>query len=456
MTPLPRVRALGVPRLTAGLAPGTALSLRDHHRTHGSLPRLDARALVALAEETGLRGRGGAAFPVARKLRAVAAYAGPRGVIVNGCEGEPASRKDAVLLSLAPHLVLDGARLAARALGVRGVTVGVTRPEAERAVRRALGDRRMRGHVVRLPERMVSGEASALLSAVRGGRPLPHGRRVHAAEEGVLLANTETYAQLAVAARLGAERYGAGTLLLTVSGGVPEAAVVEVPVGAPLAYVLHALGADPGLPGVLVGGYHGAWLGAEAARDCVLSPSALPLGAGAVLPLPAATCPLGETLRVARWLAAESALQCGPCRLGLPALAASLEATLRGAAPAPVEAGYGLRGRGACKHPDGAARFVLSALSVFTDDLAAHALSGGCGRPVRESLPLPGPPTATARLTVDWTLCEAHGLCADLLPLSPDGYPSTTSTPLPPELRDRARQAVRTCPALALRLERQG
>ncbi|NGN69202.1 oxidoreductase, partial [Streptomyces sp. A7024] len=427
-------------------------------------------------------------------------------VIVNGCEGEPPSLKDTVLLTRAPHLVLDGAFLAAAALGAEAVAIGVARPRAEACVRAALAERglgrgggrslrRRRGprtDVVRVPERMVSGEASALLRAVRGGPALPAGTRGHATDEGVLLCNAETYAQLAVAARLGADAYAAtgipaepGTLLLTLSGGVPATTVVEAPTGTPLAYLLQALGAAPDLSGVLIGGYHGAWVDRYAAQEVALSHTTLAahgrtLGAGAVLPLPAATCPLGETARVAHWLAAESAGQCGPCRLGLPTLAAQLDAVVRGGGQAALEAlrdsAQSVRGRGACKHPDGSSRMVLSALAAFTDDLAAHVLGAGCGRPVLGVLPLPGtpgtpgaggstepPPDAVegppaARLTVDWTLCEAHGLCADLLPeavrLDADGYPSRTDTPLPAHLTGRARQAVHRCPALALRLMR--
>ncbi|WP_419994868.1 NADH-ubiquinone oxidoreductase-F iron-sulfur binding region domain-containing protein [Streptomyces boninensis] len=516
----PGLRTLGLPRLTAGLTPGAPrLTHRAHLAAHGRLSPLPLPDLISLTEAIALRGRGGAAFAMARKLRAVAAATDGAGerprptVIVNGCEGEPASFKDTVLLTRTPHLVLDGALLAAAALGADTVAFGVARPRAEACIRAALAERGLhrRGagsrsrsrslrhrapqtSVVRVPERMVSGEASALLRAVRGGPSLPAGAaaRAHASDEGVLLCNAETYAQLAIAARLGADAYATtgipaepGTLLLTLSGGVPATTVVEAPTGTPLAYLLQALGAAPDLSGVLIGGYHGAWADPYAAREISLAHTTLAasgrtLGAGAILPLPASTCPLGETARVAHWLAAESAGQCGPCRLGLPTLAGQLDAVVRGEGRAPLAAlrdtARSVRRRGACKHPDGSSRMVLSALAAFTDDLAAHVLGAGCGRPVQGVLPLPGTPGTAAppgsgtpspsdltdppaaRLTVDWTLCEAHGLCADLLPeavrLDADGYPSRTDTPLPAHLTARARQAVHRCPALALRLTR--
>ncbi|MFI1797298.1 NADH-ubiquinone oxidoreductase-F iron-sulfur binding region domain-containing protein [Streptomyces sp. NPDC020379] len=495
---VPEVLALGLPRLTAGFDTALRLDRRAHLAVHGSAPRLTEAQAAELAETVALRGRGGAGFPFARKLRAVGRAARRRGlrpaVVVNGCEGEPACRKDAVLLARAPHLVLDGALLAAEALGAGTLVVGVTRAATEASVRealaeRGLADRRgraLRARVVRLPERLVSGESSALLRAADGGLPLPPGRHTRASEEGLggaptLLSNTETYAQLAVAARLGAGRYAStgtadapGTLLLTVSGAVPEPRVVEVPSGVPLAYALRACGAGPALQGVLTGGYHGAWLDATTAYGATVSHASLAacggaLGAGAVVPLPVDTCPLGETLRVAHWLAAESAGQCGPCRLGLPSVAGALADVLagggRGALEAVREAAGGVRGRGACGHPDGAARFTLSALSAFTDDLAAHVLGGGCGRGTAGALPLPLPAGASAanpesaeRLAVDWTLCEGHGLCAGLLPelvrLGPDGYPALADAGVPTHLRGRALRAVRRCPALALHLDK--
>ncbi|MFI0259879.1 NADH-ubiquinone oxidoreductase-F iron-sulfur binding region domain-containing protein [Streptomyces sp. NPDC017056] len=505
---VPPVYALGLPRLTAGFDQAERLDRRTHLLAHGSPPTLPGHRLAELADAIALRGRGGAGFPLARKLEAVAHHARRSGVrpavVVNGCEGEPACRKDTVLLCRAPHLVLDGALLAADALGARTLVVGVTKDTAETSVRdalaeRGLSDRRrgrsLRARLVRVPERLVSGEASALIRAAGGGPALPPGRRVRAAESGLggaptLFSNAETFAQLAVAARLGAHRYAStgaphepGTLLLTVSGAVPSPAVVEAPSGVPLPYVLQVCAADPAPGGVLVGGYHGAWLDAPTAYGTVVTREALAacggaLGAGAVLPVPAGSCPLGETLRVAHWLAAESSGQCGPCRLGLPALASALAATLSGGGQETLEAvrhaAQAVRGRGACKHPDGAARFVLSALDAFPDDLAAHALAGGCGRETAGVLPLPAPeaadavdgtgtgagnPTAAAgRLAVDWTLCEGHGLCAKLLPeavrLDPDGYPVISDTALPGRLRGRAQRAVRRCPALALRLEK--
>ncbi|MFG2426627.1 NADH-ubiquinone oxidoreductase-F iron-sulfur binding region domain-containing protein [Streptomyces sp. NPDC048590] len=495
---VPEVRVVGLPQLTSGFDLVERLDLAMHLKVHGPLDPMSGERLAEVAEAVSLRGRGGAGFPFGRKLRAVATAAMRRGVrpvvVINGSEGEPACRKDTVLLNRAPHLVLDGALLAAEALGARTLVVAVTRNSTEISVREALGERglserrgqHLRVRVVRTPERMVSGEASAVIRAANGGPALPPGRRERAAESGVagaptLLSNAETFAQLAVAARLGPGRYGhsglsdePGTVLLTVSGSVARPMVIEVPTGVPLRYVLQLAGAPPAPQGVLTGGYHGNWIDSDAAHDAMVSRASLAavggaLGAGAILPIGPETCAIGESLRIANWLAAETAGQCGPCRLGLPAAAGGLSDVMHGGGPAALEAlrevTRAVKGRGACKHPDGSARFLASTLSAFTDDLAAHVLGGGCGRETLGVLPLPAPGhdhreesvPSGERLAVDWTLCRGHGLCADIAPeligLGPDGYPVLADAAVPTHLRGRAQRAVRRCPALALRME---
>src|SRR5262249_35458749 len=157
------------------------------------------------------------------------------------------------------------------------------------------------------------------------------------------------------------------------------------------------------------------WVPEEAAYNVPVSRAGLAaaggtLGAGVVLALGQDSCPLGEVARVTAFLAMASSGQCGPCKLGLPGIARSLAALASGSggggALAAARRGGGVvGGRGAGSHPAGASRFVLSALAVFADDLAAHLSRGGCGRPVREYLPLP-PVTGEAQLAIDWTRCR--------------------------------------------------
>ncbi|GGO95907.1 NADH-quinone oxidoreductase subunit NuoF family protein [Wenjunlia tyrosinilytica] len=494
----PRVLAVGLPRLLAGLEFTDRLDRVGHLTTHGTLPALRTEDVIALAEDIDLRGRGGAGFPFARKVRAVVESArrgdGRTAVVINGSEGEPACRKDETLLRRSPHLVLDGALLAAEALGSQEVVIGVTQPYVERSVSEALAERGPLGRSVRvemLPERFVTGEGTALTRGLNTGITLPPGRKVRTCDSGLrglptLLSNTETFTQLAIAARLGALGYRTtglpdepGTVLLTIMGQI----VIEAPTGVPISHILNMCGMTTG-QGVLIGGYHGKWIDGTSAQLASISRESLGafggvLGAGAILPLPESVCPLGESARVLRWLAGETAGQCGPCWRGLPALADHFEelayAGGRSAFDGVNAYMEAVKGRGACSHPDGTARFALSSLEVFSEDVAEHAYGRGCGRPVRGLLPLengvgaperkalPAGPSSrteesTERLVVDWTLCEGHGLCADVLPdvvsLGTDGYPASASMPLPGHLRQQARRAIRRCPALALRLER--
>ncbi|MEV1170291.1 NADH-ubiquinone oxidoreductase-F iron-sulfur binding region domain-containing protein [Nonomuraea sp. NPDC049784] len=479
---------MGPGRLTAGLDQTRRLDLPAHRTLHGSPEPRELGELISQANEVDMRGRGGAAFPFPRKLRAVADAMGSGGesiVLVNGAEGEPASSKDAMLLTRNPHLVLDGAVLAAEALGAREVVVATAGGEvAEASVAAAVAERRAANvsggaesrvpiRVVGIKERFISGEGGALVRAVNGEEGIPPGRKKRAAVSGVdglptLLSNTETYAQFALLAELGPEKYAEvgtskepGTILLTVSGGAANGAVIEAPTGTYLADVLALTEAEVG-DGVLIGGYHGAWLSAEMAQSAVISREGMKqagatLGAGIIVPLGESTCSLGEAARVASYLAAESAGQCGPCRLGLPDIARAMCALVEGtgSVDAVRRCVRGVERRGACFHPDGTAKFVLSALDAFESEIALHLEHGSCGRPVRGVLPMPEREADVEyRLEVDWSRCQGHGLCAHLLPefvdLDDYGFPSFRN--VPGWMAKEARRTVEMCPALALRL----
>jgi len=94
--------------------------------------------IIDLVERAGLRGRGGAGFPTAVKMRTVAKGRGRPVVLANGTEGEPASYKDKLLLTHQPHRVLDGALLAAAAVGAGRVVIGVEESAPRRSGRCAV------------------------------------------------------------------------------------------------------------------------------------------------------------------------------------------------------------------------------------------------------------------------------------------------------------------------------
>jgi NADH:ubiquinone oxidoreductase subunit F (NADH-binding) len=406
----------GLPRLLAGLEPGGAMTLAAHARIHGPLPEVASHQLIEEVERSGLRGRGGADFPTARKLRAVAdrRRAGP--VIVNGSETEPASAKDRLLLGRLPHLVLDGAVLAAGAVGASEVIVKVGQGAVavanalNNAVSMRSGDR-VRISIVGGPDGYVTGEESAVVHYLNEGTAKPTFIPPRPFERGVrgrptLIQNPETLAQLALVARFGSRWYrelgtvaDPGSALVTITGAVRAPGVYELAFGTPMSDLLAAAGgpSEP-LQALLVGGYFGTWVDASAAVGLRLAREDLrsvgcSLGSGVLIALGESSCGLHESARVISYLAEQSAGQCGPCVYGLRAIADAVRALASGVAHPSEQARVlrwcsEVRGRGACHHPDGAVRFVESALRVFAADVESHVRGRCPARPA--GLPLGG------------------------------------------------------------------
>jgi NADH:ubiquinone oxidoreductase subunit F (NADH-binding) len=404
------------PRLLAGLRHDRPVLLAEHLARHGALDERRLSSLPELLEAAGLQGRGGSGFPVARKIAAVNAQRSRPVVVINAAEGEPLSGKDKVLLRHVPHLVLDGAVALAAAVGARDAVIAVAASRTtERAVlEAALAEhmqRRLEIRVTAVPDGFVAGEETALLHFLNGGPALPTLTPPRPFERGVdgrptLVQNAETAACAALIARHGPAWFrlvgtGAepGSALFTVSGGVLRPGVREAPLGIPLTELIDLAGGTASKPGaILVGGYFGTWFGAADARtltleDACLAPRGGGLGARAIVVLPSDACGVIETARVVRYLAGQSAGQCGPCVNGLAAIAAALEQTARLAGDdqrARIARWCRMvTGRGACRHPDGAVRFVASALDVFADEFAAHSVHRRCTHAGARVLPIP-------------------------------------------------------------------
>jgi len=410
----------GSTRLLDGLESKGTVGIDAHLARWGTLPTLGSRALLEAVDQSGLRGHGGAWFPVGTKWRAVAGGGRSKPVVVaNGAEGEPASGKDRFLLRRSPHLVLDGAAVAAAAIGASRVVVHVT---ADRVadVERALTERDARGvdrctfDVVVAPDRFLAGQESAAVNTVNGRSPgIPSFVGIRSVrEQGVagrptLVQNVETLAHVALIARYGPQWFRSvgthespGTALTTVTGLWDTPRIVEVPLGSTLG---HSLGIGPdksaGFQAALLGGYGGGWVPTATALTMPYTEESArqhgtSIGAGVVVLLPTGVCPLAEAARVIRYMEGEGAGQCGPCVNGLDLLATSFEhlayrpRSLRGGvAVLPTLCGL-VEGRGACRHPDGVARFVRTAVDVFGDHAALHLSRGPC-QATRPVLPVP-------------------------------------------------------------------
>lgn len=283
-----------------------------------------------------------------------------------------------------PHLVLDGAFIAARVLRARRVVlyIGERHEVARQTMLRALGERDEpeRGIVsfAAAPARYVAGAENAAIHFLNEGIATPTNTPPYPFERGVdgaptLVQNVETLARVALIARL----TPADTALITLAGAVRQPGVFEVPTGTTIGEAVRLGGGATESPrAVLVGGYFGSWMEPQVAWPAALDQS-LRLGSGVIGVLPATRCPVCETAGIMRYLASESSAQCGPCFFGLRALAdACTRIAERSSSPDDLRRlqrwAAEVRGRGACKHPDGAVMFLASALSVFTNEFAQH------------------------------------------------------------------------------------
>jgi NADH:ubiquinone oxidoreductase subunit F (NADH-binding) len=431
------------PRLLAGLTPGATMSFANHELIHGRLDLAPVRRtsvqhpLIVELELAGLRGYGGAGFPTATKLAAVAAQKSRPVVVVNATEGEPLSGKDVLLLRHVPHLVLDGAIALALALRSDQIFVAfdVAVPGTRRALERAIGERPEAGRrgfpkltLAPIGGGYLAGQETALVAALNGKAARPTVTPPYPFERGVngrptLVSNAETFAQTALIARNGAPWFRAlgsatapGTHLVTVGGAVARPRVVEAVGGTSARRLLDASGGvTEAIQGLLIGGYGGSWVAPDAI-DLPLDHETLrrygaSLGPGIVFALGESACPVAEVAAATQWLYQESAGQCGVCVNGLGAITQALldlsGAGDHGGAYGHIERWCRLvTGRGACALPGGAASFVTSAMQTFRpafEDHARHGRCDACLQPRVVSLPdarLPRLPEARGLVSV--------------------------------------------------------
>ncbi|MFJ3876340.1 NADH-ubiquinone oxidoreductase-F iron-sulfur binding region domain-containing protein [Streptomyces sp. NPDC090077] len=410
MTAIRLPTAVPTPGTVLGAAPHRAEDAAAYRAGGGYGSATGPEELLAHLAASGLRGRGGAAFPAAVKLRSVRDRGGGPVVVANGEEGEPGSAKDRWLLRARPHLVLDGlARAAAVTGAVRGY-VYLSDPVAGARVRAALAEHPppLPVEVVETGHAYVAGEETAVVRRIDGGPALPTAKPPRPFERGVggaptLVSNVETLARIALtAARPRLRDAVAHGTLVTLSGAGAAPVLTEVPSGT----TLRALARRHGVPdaaGALMGGLFGGLVDARA-LDLPLEPDALAaagtaLGCGAVRFLGPGECPVGTAADAAAHLAAEGARQCGVCVSGTAAVADALRALTSGRADPDtgdhlLRWSRGLPGRGACGLLDAAAGLAGSLLRAFPGPVRAH-LTAPC--PVCAAT---APADGTRRLTV--------------------------------------------------------
>ncbi|MBC9177641.1 complex I 51 kDa subunit family protein [Pseudoroseomonas ludipueritiae] len=368
----------------------------------------DPAAVIPAIEAAGLRGLGGAGFPTHRKWAAVAAQPGPgKWVVCNGNEDEPGTFKDRFLLSRTPHQVIEGALVAALAVGAATVVLYVNPREAAavRVLREAVAQWEAHPLLPRLSEALgeslrllvvtgsglyVGGEETAAVASVMGGFPFPTLKPPFPAERGVngaptLVNNVETLAHAGQILRAGPEWYrglglgGApGTKLFSLSGDVLHPGLHELPMGTPLRSLVFEHGGGmlggKAFKAVFTGGPSNTLLTADD-LDAPLDFDNLRargsrLGTGAMIVVGEGTSILRKTAEYVAFFAANSCGQCPPCKIGTHQISRILERIEAGAGrPGDLQALENLTellpGSGRCGLVDGAATVLGSSLKTF-------------------------------------------------------------------------------------------
>lgn len=338
---------------------------RDGYLAEGlAYTRMVPSEIVNEIERSGLRGRGGAAFPTGRKLAiTAAAKSDAKYVVCNADEGEPGTFKDRLIMEGDPHRLVEAMAIVGRAIGategyvyIRGeylLSISRVQKAIDRA--RELGllgsDIFGSGHDFDIQVRTgagayVCGEETALLSSMEGKRGEPRVKPPYPGERGLwgkptAVCNVETLANIPSIIRNGADWFrgfgtpgSPGTKVFTLTGNVAYRGLIEVPFGISLRQVIYGLGG--GIPGgrrfkmAQTGGTSGGIL-TEAHLDAPLDYDGLreagsAVGSGALLVIDDSHCAADIAYAIAKFFEHESCGRCSPCRLGTRRIAQIFEA----------------------------------------------------------------------------------------------------------------------------------
>jgi len=320
------------PRLLETEARGAVAAARD----------LSVDDLLELIEKSGLRGRGGAGYPLVDKIRAVLRNAdgGPIYLVANAYDADPGSPLSRTLLTRNAGNVLAGIAIAAGAIGATQAYLYLhpEAVEARAAAEEALGDELGVPVEIALgPGGFMGGEESALVAVLESRRAMARQRPPYPAAQGLrmrptLVASAETLAWLPL---IVAEQARASTKLVSVTGAVVRPGVYEITLGSQLGEILaEAGGASGKLKGLHVGGPTGGILAGSRTDTRFdfddLRVAGTHMGSAQVRAIAAGTCIVNEAAMLFAYLARESCAICVPCRVGTKRVQAILESTYSG------------------------------------------------------------------------------------------------------------------------------
>lgn len=377
--------------------------------------------VIQVVSDAGLRGRGGAGFPTGKKWQLTReAPDSPRYLVMNGGEDEPGSKKDRVLLENLPHLVIEGAILAAYAIGAHKVYlyINANYHTAIRSVQDALQEAKEAGfwgenilgsgfhldfEMVAAPHNYVAGEDTAVLEVIEGKKAWPRQKPPFPVTVGLFgkptsVNNVETLANVGPIVLRGADwyrRFGTaespGTMIFSLGDDVNCPGVYELPFGTPLRHLIENLGG--GMKGgkkikaIMPAAPSSAYLPANK-LDTPLDHRSMreagsALGCGVVKLIAEGTCIVEEVLKISEFFTAESCGQCPACRMETNTLTALIKKVQAGQGGPPLLEQFGKviafnKGKGFCNLIAMPGPPIESALKLFPGDFEAHLATGKC------------------------------------------------------------------------------
>jgi NADH:ubiquinone oxidoreductase subunit F (NADH-binding)/NADH:ubiquinone oxidoreductase subunit E len=393
-------------------------SLGGYQQLARLLAKKQTEEVLNKIEASGLCGRGGAAFPVAAKLKAVRAQAQtPKYVVCNADEGEPATFKDRTILHLEPHLLLEGMAICGHLIGA---SLGIIYlryeyPDAVRELHQALDEARESGFlggpqsgfdviVVRGAGSYVCGEETALLNSLEGRMPWPRERPPFPTENGLFgkptaVSNVETIACIPPLLERGPDWFlslgrggNAGTKIYSVSGSVMQPGNYELPLGVTARELIMENAGGPTGKGPLkaftLGGISGGLVGSEL-LDLPLDYTAAHkegffLGSGGVVVLDERCCVVDFVRTCLLFYESESCGKCYPCRIGTIRLREFFDGlTGRGTVSAEVEMEANeirevMAGTSACGLGTSVPLLLDGLYRFFPEEVDAHLGKGHC------------------------------------------------------------------------------
>jgi len=420
------------------------------------LENLTPSTVIEVIENSGLRGRGGAGFPTARKWRIVHDMpASEKFIICNGDEGDPGAFMDRMLMESFPFRVIEGMMIAAFAAGTpKGyIYVRAEYPSAVRRVREALrlcSERYLLGEnimgsafsleleVFEGAGAFVCGEETALLESMEGHRGIPRLKPPYPAEQGylgkpTLINNVETFANVPWILRHGADSYAAigsptskGTKVFALAGKVARGGLIEVPMGITIRDVVEDIGGGTpdGVPfkAILIGGPSGGCVPASLMDTPIdyesLSEVGAIMGSGGLIVLDENDCMVQMARYFLEFCQCESCGKCTFCRVGTRRMLDILERLCDGKGRhADLEEleviSDMVRRASLCGLGKSAPNPVLSSLRFFREEFEAHlhgrCLAGKCRALITYSV---------TDDCIGCTLCAQH--CpVDAIPIAP-------------------------------------